>query len=658
MSFIIAVISILEIFLLCCGGTILLHRFGLRFSEAVSSGIFIALLVLSLVFQITFLIGQPIIAFALEGLIITGILWLFQKRRKELGIFYRKIHGFWLNNKLITICLVILWGYLGLQSIIIPPGNWDSMTYNLTRVLLFQQEKNLYLSDVATVRQAIFPIGSDILHHIFLRFYTDYGIGIFSFLAYLSVGFGTYALSRKYASKEISLIATLVIVSLPEFVYQATSTKNDIMTVAAVIFCLLTVYRLLETLNLTDIILLILGLSFGIAVKTTFLAFALPFTLLIGILLLRQYKLGLFITLIVQNWLCFILLIFPVLILSQMWLFIHNHYYWGGWSGPPDFTNSLKQVDGLKGAIANLIRYFFQSIHFFEPVDFLVKHISGTSAVQILQNVYESLVAPITGNAGIPDRFSFNILWRSHEDLSWFGPLGFLLIYPAMLYSLWKGNRYLKAIVIVLFGYVFIVSYQVMWSPWRCRHFTLFFASSGVCVAYFLQSLVANKKWLTHSVKYASILILLVACTINQMKPLLFEPNQPSVASNFFPSRWAHAIIHDSVWAKTDFGKNRLFYAEWHYRDNRISQFAQLVPEGSKIALVTNVDTWIYHFLLFNPSLKFIPIQQSELQSKNTDFDYLLCLETECDLTKIDARRTVLWASETPARYGKLVQLK
>ena len=495
----IVVISILEILLLCLGASVLIYRTQLRISEALSSGIIITFITLSLIFQTAFLLGQPNLAFALEGVLIIISLFILKKRSKYLIYFYQRFKNFSSQYKLIVGLLSIPWTYLGLQAVLLPPANWDSMTYNLARVMLFQQEKSLYLTEITTHRQAVFPVGSDILHHIFLRFYTDYGIGIFSFLAYVSIGLGTYALCRRYTSSQISLMATLVIISLPEVVYQSTSTKNDIITAATAIFCFLTVHRLLEKLTLTDVILLTLGLAFGISAKTSFLGFILPFSLFFGLLLLKKYKVGVLIKLIADNSLPFILLIIPIVILSQLWLFIHNHYFLGGWSGAETFTSIHKQSDGLKGAVANLVRYVFQSVHFLKLGDILFESISGLTLSNTLQNTYDSWLQPLLGDAGIGKDFTpaFNILWTPHEDLSWFGPFVFLLVIPGIIYSILRGKKSLQTLSLTLMGYAVILCYKVVWMPWNGRFFSLFFAASGVCVANFIESVKFKRKF-TH----------------------------------------------------------------------------------------------------------------------------------------------------------------
>lgn len=653
------ILSIVEIILFCLGGTLLIYRPRLRVSEALSSGIVVGLISLSCIFQASFLIGQPSMSFILEGLTVIGILFLIKQRTRYLSLFYQSIKSFCLENRLISLILFFAWLYLALQAILLPPGNWDSMTYNLARVLLFQQEKSLYLNDVTTPRQAIFPVGSDILHHIFLRFYNDYGIGIFSFLAYLSVVLGTYALSQKYASPKISLMSTLVISSLPEFVYQSTSTKNDIMTVAVAIFCFLTVHRLLENLNLLDVCLLILGFCFGISAKTTFMAFLIPFVVFFGILLFKKYNLGIWLKLIWQNRWYFIFLVIPVFILSQIWLFIHNHNVWGGWSGSDDFSSFHQHQDGLKAALANLIRYLFQSIHLLPPGDILWQKILGFSLREGLKKIYNLLITPLMGTAGMHPNSSFNINWSPNEDLSWFGLWGWLLIIPGVIYSAIIGRKFLRAVSFTLLSYIFIVSYKVAWMPWNNRFMSLFFASSGVCVAYLMNSLnFSKKKWFYKLINFTSLLMLVIALMINSGKPLIINPNQILTGSYFIQTKWPYTIINNSIWAKTNFGTNRLYYAESHYGDDRVSQFMRLIPPDSKVALVTGGDSWVYHYLLFNPDIQFITMKLSSLNSQDLIFDYLLCLDVKCNVNTINSVNIkTLWQSQKSTKEGQLIQL-
>lgn len=653
----ISIITVVEILLFCLGGILLIYSPKLRFSEIVASGIVIGFIIISCIFQAAFLIGRPNFSFAIEGLIITWIIFAAVKKRQALFTLVKNIKPFLIEEKIILGLLFVAWLYLALQATLLPPANFDSMTYNLARVLVFQQEKTLLLGNVEIVRQAMFPVGADILHHAFLRFYTDYGIAIFSFLAYIAVALGTYALSRRYTSTNIALTTTLVIVSLPEFVLQATSTKNDIFTVAVAIFGFLTIHRILDNLNLRDLYFLTLSLLFGISIKTTFAAFLIPFTLFFGILFIKKYELLTFIQLIFKNFIYLPILLVPAVIVSQIWLFIHNYFIWGNWAGPVDFVMFYQQSDGIKGCLANLVRYFFQSLDLSQLADFWSQRFLNLRISHELYKIYEILFNPFFGNAGIiqPISFngivqsiSFNIEWHLDEDLSWFGPWGFLIVTPAVIWTAIKGNQSLKAASLTLLGCFLIICYQIVWMPWNNRFFSLFFASSSLCVAYFLNTFF-HKKICIIFLRYTSILILLVTCIFNNTKPLLpLEFKSFDDINNY--------VKNESIWAKTNFGNNRLYYAEQYFGDSRLTQFPHLVHPGSKIAMVTDPNTWVYHYFLCNPQVKFTSVKLSALKATADKFDYILCLNLKCDLSSIDAANT-LWKSTPPAKEGELIDI-
>lgn len=654
------IISLIEIILFCFGATLFVYRSDMKISEAIASGIILTFLTFSFIFQFVFLIGQPNLAFFLEALLLVWLLFQVRKKTKYLNIFYHTINTFWAQHKFLTIVISLVWIYLGLQAIILPPSNWDSMAYNLSRVLLFQQQKSLLLTNVAGIWQSIFPVGADILHHTFLRFYNDYGIGIFSFLSYLSVAFGTYALSRRYTSCEISLVSTLVVISLPELVYQATSTKNDIIVNALAIFCFLTFHRLLDEINLKDFIILILALIWGISVKTTWLAFLLPFSLFFGIIILQKYPLRIWSQLIFRNWRLLILFVVPALIFSQFWLFIHNYYIWGSWSGTPEYNALSKQVDGLKGSLANLVRYLLQSIDLLEPGNIIIRRLIGISFTELLQKIYDTFLYPVFGDVATNEMLGpFRLSWWSHEDMAWFGPLGFLLVIPAVLYSVVKGKKFLRALGLTLLGYIFILSYVLVWNPFHNRYVSLFFVASGGCIAYLI-NLFKHRKYLLKLIKYTSILILFIACSINAAKPLISLSPDTYIGANINIFNFPYVIFKESIWGKTKLGTNRFYYAENFYGDSRVTNFMKLVPSGSQVALVTEghmASTWVYHYLLYNPQVKFTPIIKPKLESKNLKFDYILCAELQCQFKQTNSNKTILWTAEPSAKKGQLIRV-
>ena len=156
------------------------RKSGYRISEAIAIAILLLLVYLSLIFQIAFILGNPKISYLFEIPITLYSVRIFFIHRMRWKTIYSTSKNIFNESRLISCILMIGIGYLFLQSILLKPNNIDSLVYNLARVLLFQQENTLFLENVNLYHQAVFPVGNDILYHIFLRSYQEYGLTLFS----------------------------------------------------------------------------------------------------------------------------------------------------------------------------------------------------------------------------------------------------------------------------------------------------------------------------------------------------------------------------------------------------------------------------------------------------------------------------------------------
>lgn len=639
---------IIEILLFCCGGMIFTYHSARSVAEALSLGIFLSLILISLIFQVAFLIEIPTLAIILE--IILSLLTIRYIAQNFLIVkkATRTVKQFILSHKIVSAIVIICWIYLLFLVAVIPPSNWDSMAYNLSRVYLFQSEKSLFLENVNTVRQSMFVVGADILNHGFLRLNQDYGVGIFSWLAYVSVGLGTYGLSRTFASPQVSLATTLIIISLPQFCFQATSTKNDIFTAASALFCFIAGDRLLRQPNVKNLALLLLGLAYGFSTKTTFLGFLAPFGL--GFAAIALWKIGgkKLAQIVIHNWRYFLILTAPILIISQSWLFLHNALTTKDATGG-ETIKIVTESSSHFGGIANLVRYFFQAIDFF-PLSYIVQGRLSFDIADYLTNFYNLVFYPIFGNLNmgyINDRpYNYSIKSLPHEDFSWYGILALVIIIPAILWSLFKGNYWLKIQSLSLLGFIVIFSDKLVWTPWNNRYVVLFFAASGACVAFFLQQI--PKKYqskIFRSITVIALILLISASVLNVTKPL----GGLSITQFFQPN----------IWTKTAWGSDRLYYARKHFGDDRVEQFRTLVPPKSQVALLAGDKSWIYHFYLVNPQVSIVPTSLSILKKDYTTYDYLLCLDVECNAQHLSASSQMLWKSSNKAlRQGAIIKLK
>ena len=596
--------------------------------------IVVTLMVLSLIFQFSFLLGIPWLSFIIEVILAAGAFLMISREHHRLTHIFKSLLLFMRYNMVASGVAVLCIVYLGFQALLLPEGNFDCMRYNLTRVLLFQQERSLFLTNITEFHQAVFPVGGDILSHLFLRYYTDYGLATISLLAYLSIGFGGYALARKYASSNVAWTVMVIVISFPLLVRQATGTKPDILATAVVVLCFLSGRGMLQRPNLKDGLLVILGLGFGLSIKTTFIAFLVPFSIVFACLFLKQYGLGPILRFLKQRWGLFIVIVPAVLVFSQFWLFMHNYIHWGHWAGPIEFVSHHKNQDGLWGAIANLLRYGVQSVHLMTPVDALSDWLSGLKISDLLERAYETLLHPVIGDLGAA--YSNNIVkfelsdtwtWGDGQNGAWFGPFGFLLVLPVLVYTLVRGSTYLRMASIVLIVYVAVLCWQLAWMPWNCRFFGPVFAGSAGCLGYWLEK--RQKIWKPRILQIVALSILVYCCAINQDKLLVGPGHLMLSIKQFTP---APGLFEHGIWAQADWGRDRFFYARRYYGNNRVKEFIDIVKPNAKVAVVAAGQSWLFHYMLYRPDVHFVPLPGKAITGKELDadslegFDYLLCI--------------------------------
>lgn len=611
-------------------GCIRFQKWGYRSAAALCLAIVSVMMAVSFCLQVAFLLQIPELSYFLEtGLIIWATWELYRADADLLQRMPTAVARLLRRVPQVSVVLVA-WVYLGVQAILLPPSNWDGMTYNLARVLLFAQQRTLFLTHITTIRQAIFPMGSDILAYIWLRLGLDYGLGVFSWLSYTAIILGVYALGRQMTPRLPALTGALVVAGLPELVYQATTVKNDVVMSAVAVGCLVVLAKILEG-DRSDkfhpshyMVHLALLFAFGVSAKLNFGYFAIPFIPCALYLLLRQYPLR---TLLPKP--KHILPAIPIiLVLSQIWLFAENERNRGGWFGSPDFMTAHRHQDGLHGAGANLLRYLLQSLHPTEFLDFYIEQWSGQSIATRLQHFHDDQLADQISHLGFsklnPHVFGMN--WLPHEDFSWFGPLSVIIILPALLFVLLGRDNLVRAISLISWTYLFLLALFVAWMPWNTRFFTLFFVMGAICIAPMIN------KWpkiLHATIQIIAILTLLFATISNQRKPLFVEFSLDETKRyQTFPL---------NIWEETDYGRVRDFYVTDRFRDDRLNRFIDEIPQGATLALRNGDEAWVYPFMQNRRDLTYFPLMTPSIEDPIIRFadhvdeiDYLFCLEWNC----------------------------
>lgn len=496
-----------------------LHR-KYTFSEAASYGIMCTFMAFSFIFQIVFITGFSVVSIFVEVLISGTALIIIWRFSRYFSKTFEILKFVFIRHPIAFLILLAAFAYLSFQAYSMPGG--AGQYEFLDQVKQFERENTFFLSK--KLAAVLVPVNAKILTHLFLRSGDASGAGFLGFLAYLSIGFSTYALCRRYAWPPTAFTVTLITLSFPRFVFLATSPGDELIPAAAALFCILIIYRLLELPEIQDLVLLILGIFFGISGNLMCLVLPLILLALSCILFVRRHGKATWIALFLNNRTFFLTGMVPAIVFSQAWLFLYNILNFGGWLGQGKSYFPLN-ANMLAGALANMIRYFLESIHLTLPVDQLFQWLLGFSIRASIQNVYDLVFGPLLGGRGAAECFA--ITWIPDGSLSWFGPFGFLMVIPAIIWAVVRGHRRMKAIAIALLGYLYIVSLVVAWMPGNARFFTPVFACGGFCISYLLPPWRLTRTG-KHTFQIISILLLLYACLFNLDKPMI-------EISGFFP---------------------------------------------------------------------------------------------------------------------------
>ena len=142
---------------------------------------------------------------------------------------------------------LIIFIYILIQSIIIPPTNFDSLAYNITRNYLFIQENSIYpINNFNYINGLIQPLNTDLLYLIFAYLSTDYFMNIFNLLCFLIAGLVFFELLKKFKIENNRLLYLLLFLSISNLFLSLFNTKNDLYNAT---FLIINLYLLLNIIE-------------------------------------------------------------------------------------------------------------------------------------------------------------------------------------------------------------------------------------------------------------------------------------------------------------------------------------------------------------------------------------------------------------------------
>ena len=614
-------LSLLQLFSYIIGLSIFCYKKGMSLYESVFVGICTTLISLSLIFQFSFLLGIPSISYLFEifALVLSMKIIVDSKRDfvKVLSKFSKSIISDYFMILLFTFIFILF--FICLVKV---PHEGDSLRYHLSRILLFQDNKSLFLEPLSQHQShlTVFPIGNDILFHIFLRNHYDFGVNIFGLLYFISTIFGTYSVSRLFYNHKISIATTFVLISMTMVVLHSTLTKNDLATGVASILTLYTLLKLYKSLDISMLILNISSLAWGLSIKSSYVLFCISIAIVSVPYLVLSGKFNFVRKFLIGHYQILLVLIIPIFVLSNSWLYINNYLNYENFLGPIKFVEDHSNKDGIYGGLANLSRFLYSSLDYTKIPIYASKKFFDINIKTELDSIFH-IISPFSfeGYGMSRDYTYINKTPSAQATGSWFGPAAYFLIYPALLISFFSSKRlYMRLYTLILFIYLFLLLYSIGWHQWNGRFFIIFFLLSGIPISSMIEYWSDSKLIL---LKVCSILLLLYSLLIminNNNKYYLFHKGY---------SEASQKTIN---------------------RDSTLKYSVEKIPLNSTVCIVTSDNTIIYHYLLYRPDLNFEFVTSEEdyfyynkyyksLFDKNPknenreNFDYLINLSNKKD---------------------------
>lgn len=357
-------------------------------------------------------------------------------------------------------------------ALIIPVLEPDSQTYHFIRAYDFVKFKSLNHFEINDIRALIMPINSEILYAFMFLFKKNlFGYGIvsyFSFVAFV-ISFWQILEKLKFCFRK-RLFSIFVFSSFASVIVQIPSLQTDIVvgSLLSIAFCLF--------LNKSKILVYFssLALALALGVKSTGIMslgafFVLVFLFEKFVFRTKNYKkLYLFSLFLVINF-----LIFSSYNYISNFIQFHNflsnrcafvgHSFWGG----------------IKGYIANIIHFIFQSLDF---TGFKWGYYLNNKILAFKNIVFDFLHIPITLGCNFGQE-KINII--TDEQTVGFGILGFLVFIPMLIKSIFVflKSRTKKSLIVFIFGIVFLINILILSGSIAYLVYSIRFIIAFVCLS-------------------------------------------------------------------------------------------------------------------------------------------------------------------------------
>lgn len=405
--------------------------------------------------------------------------------------------GFLVDAQLLPLALAVGASsvYAAVVGVALPPSNWDALTYHLARAAAWrQQEAVAWIAHAPTARMNEFPPNAEIgVLWTFLAGGSERFAAVPQLLAMVAIVLAVFVIAvRAGWTRAQAAFGALLTGTLPQVALQSTTAQNDLVVaslVAATAALLLGRQRRDHALA---------GVAFGLALGTKLTAvFAAPALVVLGAVALRRR------------------VAFPLATAASSfaalssWAFLRNLERTGSPLGEGEGQAEYRAEPTPMGVASSVVRVLYRFVDasgLESPLSWHGSALVGSIVAALLlcrlrhPRTPASLAAvaalaalPLLAvpgfmataaaarvavtHAGLPlnppqttsSRFDTEVNWAAHEDLSYFGPIGILLLVVLGAEIARRGNPVKRALAISLPLFVLGLALAYRYNVWVGR---------------------------------------------------------------------------------------------------------------------------------------------------------------------------------------------
>jgi Dolichyl-phosphate-mannose-protein mannosyltransferase len=459
--------------------------------------------------------------------------------------------------------VVVAFGYQAFLTLTTPPNNWDSFAYHLARAAEWLQrgEVDYYPAHSESVN-APQPNAEILILHTFAFAKSDTFAAVPQLLAELACLVAVFGIATRLGlSRPAAAFAALVVGTLPQIALQATTTQNDLLTASFL------ASALYFTLGKVRVEFALAGLAVGLALGTKATAvLALPLLLLAAMLVHDRRE-------VLEG----VLFAFAGFALVGAFGYVLNLAHTGRPLGAPyAFGPLLRPEPTVSGSASTAARlgYNFLDLSGYPVPRRLTRPVErvGEELFRLAHIPVNPPDSTVLEPPRIASPFAFTLNVRSEETRAYYGPLGALLLLPAVVWSLVAVARrrappilLVPALAIPL--YILGVAVSTRYNEFNGRYLV-----PAVIFAMPLVALVYRRRALSAAVAGVAALTLAFVHIGNEVKP-------------------TGALRKPAIW---DMSRAQAQAAKWPGMQEVIENVERHVPSDEKLGYALRYNDWVF----------------------------------------------------------------